>query len=96
MISTNKRLHIGDSTREEFDLRLIVKLQLVCFESLYQIACEDYSLAHFLIEIIRMKAILIPAVFLGPIESKISFGEHLVRSGRLVSKKRDTDAGAEK
>ena len=31
MIPANKRLHTGNSTREEFDLRLIVKFQLVLF-----------------------------------------------------------------
>jgi hypothetical protein len=81
VIPAHKCFHADDSLRCQLYLRLVLKLKLVFVYCTFDLAGEGYPIEYLLVEIVRMKMILIAASIFRAVECKVGLHEHPVRSG---------------
>src|SRR5579864_3257372 len=95
MVPAYERLHASDLTRREFDLWLVIKLQLAMIDRLPQIIGNRDALAHLVVKRLGVEPVLVAALLFRPIKRKIGLREHVVRPLYLGRIGRDADAGGD-
>jgi hypothetical protein len=92
---SRQRLDAGDAAGANFDLRLVIELNLVAFDRAPQIAGKRHPLDDRDVKRFGMKVKLIAAGCLGAIERDIGLLKHVLRTLDVRSEKRDADAGGD-
>src|SRR5580704_16816621 len=76
MVPAQQRFQPDNTTRMEFDLRLVVKLKLVAIERAAKLFADDHAVLHFTVEVCAVKAVAIASVLFCSIERKVGLDDH--------------------
>ncbi len=93
MPPAQQRFQPDDAAGSEFNLRLVMELELAALDRSTQFVGDDHAFPHLAIEIGAVKPDAIAAVLLGAIEREIGLNHHRVRPDRfrLVIRYADAD-----